>query len=398
MSVRTARQFAATSLAVALAASLSSCSSSSSTGSPADPVAASSSAATGDPHIANVTVTAAKGCTIDRTTFDAGALTFKITNQDATAVSEIEMLGGERIVGEKENLPPGFSGSFVVNVPAGSYSLYCPGASQEKTPLTVTGAAATAANSSSAALLAEGAKQYAGYVNTQVEYLVQTTTAMATALRGTDLVAAQNAYKKARPYYEKIEPVAESFTTGKSDLDASIDARAGDVPPATWTGFHRIEKGLFQDKSLTGLAPFGAGLVTNVKKLQTLTASLTYQPFELANGAQELLDEVSSSKITGEEERYSRIDLLDVQGNVEGAEQAFADLQPGLVAIDPALAASITAKFAGLKKLLDTYRNPSDSSGFVLYTTLTATDKRALAAAVKAVQEPLSRVASKVAH
>ena len=40
-----------------------------------------------------------------------GALTFKITNKDATAVSEVELLSGERIVGEKENLPPGFSGT-----------------------------------------------------------------------------------------------------------------------------------------------------------------------------------------------------------------------------------------------------------------------------------------------
>ena len=120
-------------------------------------------------------------------------------------------------------------------------------------------------------------------------------------------------------------------------LDPAIDSRADDVPVSKLTGFHRIEYGLFQQKSLTGLATFGAGLVANVQKLQTLAKGLKYQPAELANGAVELLDEVSKSKITGEEERYSHIDLLDFQANVEGSEQAFANLQPGLAKIDPTL-------------------------------------------------------------
>jgi len=405
MSVLIVRRFGAVSVAIAVIASLAGCGGSSSGssgaaagGSSGGSVGGLSGASAGDPHTANVTVTAAAGCTSDRTSFTAGPLTFKITNKDATAVSEIELLGGERIVGEKENLPPGFSGTFTVTVAAGAYSLYCPGAATEKTPLTVTGSSAAPTGAGSGALLAEGAKQYAGYVNTQMGYLVTTSRTLAAALKGSDLAAAQQAYQKARPYYERIEPVAESFTTGKDDLDAAIDAREGDVPASSWTGFHRIEKGLFKTRSVKGLSSYGAGLVSNVQKLQKLTESLSYRPYELANGAQELLDEVSSSKITGEEERYSHIDLLDFQGNAEGAQQAFADLQPGLTQIDPALATTISTNFATLNTLLDKYRTSAGASGFVAYGRLSGADKRALAAAVKAVQEPLSRVASKVAQ
>lgn len=357
-----------------------------------------SSSSGGDPRVANVTVTAAKGCTSDKTSFPAGGVTFKIKNQDATAVSEVELLSGERIVGEKENLPPGFSGSFAVNVDGGTYSLYCPGGTPEKSSVTVTGKAAGSSDETTSALLDTGAKQYAQYVDQQVGVLVTTSQALATALKGTDLTAAQKAYMKARPYYERIEPVAESFTVGKDDLDASIDARDGDVPAGQWTGFHRIEKGLFQDKSLTGLSTYGDKLVADTKRLQSLTNGLTYKPFELANGAQELLDEVSSSKITGEEERYSHIDLLDFQGNDEGAEQAFANLQPALQKIDPALTAKIQSSFTALDTLVDKYRTTSNPSGYQLYTSLTNSDKQQFAAAVKAVQEPLSQVASKVAN
>jgi iron uptake system component EfeO len=390
------RQLIVAAAALAVAGGLSACGSDTSNTTPGG--AASPSTAAGDPHTLNVTITAAGGCAADRTSLDAGAVTVKVANKDATGVSEIELISGERIVGEKENLPPGFSGDFTVQVEAGTYSLYCPGATTEKTPITVTGTATSSADTSTDALLATGAKQWGEYVQTQVGYLVTGAQALTTALKGTDLTAAQTAYKKARVYYEKIEPVAESFASGKQDLDADIDAREGDVPVAQWRGFHRIEKGLFADKKLAGLAKYGDELVTNTKKLQTLTTGLTYKPFELANGAQELLDEVSASKVTGEEERYSHIDLLDFQGNVEGAQQAFADLQPGLAKIDSALASNVSAQFAALNKLVDKYRTAADPSGFKLYSELTASDKKALANAVKAVQEPLSKVASKVTH
>jgi iron uptake system component EfeO len=355
------------------------------------------SALGGDSRTATVSITAADGCQISSTTFPAGALTFKIANQDATAVSEVELVSGERIVGEKENLPPGFSGTFSVDVEGGTYSLYCPGAKQENTAITVTGSAPSLTGGSVAALLKSGTDDYAKYVTLQAGYLLSSAKALRSAIASGDLASAQAAYEKARPFYEKIEPVAESFTIGKNNLDSDIDARAGDVPAARWEGFHPIEKALFQDKSLEGLARLAAGLVVNVEKLQKLTNGLTYQAYELANGAQDLLDEVATSKITGEEERYSHIDLLDFQANDEGAEQAFAELQSALTTIDPQLTATIASRFTSLDALVDTYRTGSNPSGFDYYGVLTQIDKRKLAAAVKAVQEPLSQVASKVA-
>ncbi|HJQ42991.1 MAG TPA: iron uptake system protein EfeO [Jatrophihabitantaceae bacterium] len=370
---------------------------------------ACSSSAGGDPQSTppsassrtTVEVTAAKGCTPDRTEFRAGGITFDVTNKDATAVTEIEVFDGDRIIGEKENLPPGFSGSFTITASAGTYTLYCPGARVENVTLTVTDVGSSSATNTSgadvAALLKTGVAQYATYVNDQVARLLAASKRLDEALTGKNLAAAQKAYIDARPFYEKIEPVAESFTVGKDSIDADIDARANDVPAAEWRGFHRIEKGLFTDKSLTGLAPYGTRLVADVAKLQSLTAKLSYQPTELANGAQELLDEVAASKITGEEERYSRIDVLDIAFNVAGSRQAFTQLEPALKKIDAALAGTIDERFDALAKLIDTYRTTADPSGFVRYTALTVDDKRTLAAAVKAVQEPLSRVASKVA-
>ncbi len=346
---------------------------------------------------AAITVTADKGCTIDHAMLAAGGIDFTVKNVDATAVTEVEILSGDRIVAEKENLPPGFSGSFSVTAGAGDYTLYCPGATPERSPIKITGTSA-AVDTSTAGLAKQASKGYAAYVNTQVGYLVTATKKLSTALHGTDLAAAQAAYAGARPFYEKIEAVAESFP----GLDPKIDERADGVPPTSIQGFHRIEYGLFKVKSLKGLAPYGEALVTNVRKLQARTKALAaqdmpYQLTELANGAQGLLDEVAASKITGEEERYSHIDMLDFANNDEGAEQAFAQLTPILEKSDPALTKLIQDRFKALDQLVEQYRDASEPSGYVLYTKLTTADKRKLAAAIKAVQEPLSKVASKVA-
>jgi len=87
-------------------------------------------------------------------------------------------------VGAKENLPPGFSGTFSVTVDAGTCTLYCPGAQKENTAITVTGKAAGGGDSTADALLAQGTKQYAGSVTSQIGYLLQTSEALQTALQG----------------------------------------------------------------------------------------------------------------------------------------------------------------------------------------------------------------------
>ena len=92
------------------------------------------------------------------------------------------------------------------------------------------------------------------------------------------------------------------------------------------------------------------------------------QPASIANGAVELLNEVSASKITGEEERYSRIDLLDFAGNVQGAKAAFDAVKPLLTGAKAALAAQIDARFAAVDTALAAHKV---GTGYVLYTALT---------------------------
>ena len=77
------------------------------------------------------------------------------------------------------------------------------------------------------------------------------------------------------------------------------------------------------------------------------------EPAQIANGAVELLGEVSKSKITGEEERYSHIDLVDFEANVEGAKAAYQSRpRPGRWPRRPALAQEIDDRFADVESAL----------------------------------------------
>jgi iron uptake system component EfeO len=348
----------------------------------------------------SVTMTDA-GCPPAPTTISAGPVTFQIVNQDSGRSSEAELVQGDRILGEKENLTPGLSGSFSLELAAGDYEVYCPGAITERTPFTVTAGSSAepspagsggATDAELRAALRAATVGYATYVRQEVASLVSATARFAAAVEAGDIEAAKALYPVARIPYERIEPVAESF----GDLDPAIDIRIADVDDsATWTGFHRLEKALWVDRSLAGMTPIAKQLVADVGRLEALVETAAYQPAQLANGASELLDEVASSKVTGEEEAYSRIDLVDFAANSEGARAAFELLRPALDLVDPALSTTISDRFADVATALARYKR---GDGYVLHDELTQVDIRSLSAAVAALAEPLSQVAAKVVH
>ena len=331
----------------------------------------------------------------------AGPVTFTVSNKDASGVFEVELLSDKRILGEKENVIPGLKAvSFTVTLTGGQYQLYCPGASTEYKPFTVTGAAAAASGNGVSALLKDGTDGYAKYVSGQVDSLVLAVAALAKAVDSGDVAASQKAYAQARPFFERIEPVAESFP----DLDPALDLRVADVEPGTeWTGFHPLEKDLFESQAITEKSKaLAAGIVKNVGTLKALTAELetdgSYKPEELANGASGLLEEVQSSKITGEEEAYSKLDLVDFAANIEGSQQAFEYLKPALTEIDPTLTEQISSQFNTVTSALDSYTDPGALGGFKPYTDeLKKADAAKLTALIQSLQAPLAKIAEKVA-
>jgi iron uptake system component EfeO len=337
------------------------------------------------------------GCTPSDATVEAGAVKISVVNPGSTKTDEIELKNADGIImGERENLAPGLGSDFTLTLQPGTYVLNCTfqNDARDNGKLVVTGAATAKAASDDDATLAKAVTDYKAYVQKQADELTAATTTFVAALKAGDTQKAQDLFATTRSHYEAIEPIAESF----GDLDPEIDARVNDVADrASWTGVHRIEQILFTRKTTKGTERYADKLLADVKDLQSKIAGLDLQASQIANGAVGLLDEVSASKITGEEDRYSHTDLTDFQANFDGARKAFETLEPALEERgDAALVKQIDERIAAVQTGLDKYRRPDAASGFAPYSELTDADRKQFSQQVAALAEPLSLVAGKV--
>jgi iron uptake system component EfeO len=375
---------------------LSACGSSGSSSSSASTGA--SGAAASEPADQDVAITlTSKGCRPEPATITAGHVNFTITNKNASAVSEAELRTSDlsHILGEQENLTPGLSGGFSLNIQPGAYKIACPGASTAHWDLTVGGTAAGSTWQSDADLSA-AVTGYTSYVAANVADLVTHTQSFCDAIDAGNLDQAKVRYSPARIYYERIEPVAEIW----GDLDTEIDGRWENpvTVAADFVGFHRIEQLLWQDNTLTGAATLCTGLVAHEKQLQTLVGSAEYSPLEMAAGATDLINEAATAKITGEEERYSNVDLPTFKGNVDGAMEVFDLLKPYLSKNDPATVTLVQQRYqAVLTVLAPLQATPGYlDTGYVDYSQVTDAQRRTLSAAVNAFAESLSTISDEV--
>jgi len=233
---------------------------------------------------------------------------------------------------------------------------------------------------------------YKLYVLDNLEQFTSHSREFTDAINAGDLAKAQELYAPSRVYYERIEPIAELF----ADLDASIDAREDDyekgVKDPVFTGFHRLEYGLFHDQSTDGMEPFAERLMSDIEDLGQRVQGLTFPPETVVGGAAALMEEVAATKVSGEEDRYSRTDLWDFQGNVDGAKKIFELVKPLASKEDAAFVARVEENFASMETTLSHYyvEEGNVESGFVTYDKVSDADRRALVGPVTVLAEELS--------
>ncbi len=352
----------------------------------------SSEASDGD-----ITVTATdSGCDIGASEATTGNSTFQITN-NGSKVTEFYVYGeGDRVMGEVENIGPGLTRQLIVALPdPGTYQTACKAGmvgDGVRADFVVSGDAVRQADEDG--LLTEAASGYKRYVVSQIDALQETTASFVAAVKAGDVEGAKARFPIARSYYERIEPVAESFP---DDLDPRIDLREPDVEPgAEWTGFHRIEKDLWAQGLQPDTNAMADQLQANIDELaeKVKADDFTVDPIQVAGGAQGLLDEVAKTKISGEEDFFSHTDLWDFQANVDGAQAAISAVRPIIDEREPELGTSIDTRFAELDAELAKYRV---GDGFVFYDTVTEPQRQELSNKIDALSAEVSQVQSVVA-
>jgi iron uptake system component EfeO len=357
---------------------------------------ASTSAEEGSDAPAEITVEASDdACALSGTEGKTGSNTFVITNSGSKVTEFYVYDEGERVMGEVENVSPGLERKLIVQLTEpGTYQTACkPGMIGDgiRGDYTVTGDTVTIDTEGK---FKEAADNYKRYVNSQVEALVPAVEAFVAAIKSGDVEAAKAQFPTSRTYYERIEPVAESFP---DDLDPRIDLREADLEPGQkWTGFHALEKQLW----VTGLQPdanaLADQLVADVKELQAgvSTPEFTVDSTQIAGGAQGLLDEIATSKISGEEDIFSHTDLWDFNANLQGSQTAVASVRPILDERNPDLGKRVDQRFEESEALLEKYR---EGDGFVLYDKVTEPERQELSRSIDALSKEVSQVQGVIA-
>ncbi len=239
--------------------------------------------------------------------------------------------------------------------------------------------------------LSKETEEYKKFVEEQIDTLLKDSEKFAEVLKSGNLEEAKKMYPLIRMAYERSEPIAESF--GESDVN--IDFRLVDFKEEYnteegWRGFHRIEQILWEKNTTKGTEKYAIQLIDDIKELAAKIKTVEVTPDIMITGAVDLLNEVSTSKITGEEEIYSHTDLYDFRANIEGAEKIFEIFKPKLSKVDEKLVEELNIRFKEVNTLLDKYM--VDDKNYKSYTQLTNEDTRLLSEAVTKLGEPLAQL------
>lgn len=322
-------------------------------------------------------------------TVPSGQTVFHIQNNSGRKL-EWEILKGVMVVDERENIAPGLSDKMTVTLLPGEYEMACGLLTNPRGKLIVTDSGFKA-DDDTAALekLAQPLADYKAYVQAEAKQLVEKTAVFTAAVKAGDVEKAKALFADTRVHYERIEPIAELF----NELDPAIDARADDFKKREqdpeFSGFHRIEYALWEEKSTQGVADIADRLNADVLKLQAEIDALNFPPSKVVGGAAVLVEEVAGSKISGEEDRYSHTDLSDFQANIDGAQKIVDLFRSAVAAKNQALLDTVDGNFKQVNEILAKYKT---EQGFATYDKLSEADRKALQAPINTLAEELSKL------
>lgn len=298
----------------------------------------------------------AQACEPNAITVPAGRTTFEIENTSDRVV-EWEILSGVMVMAERENIAPGFRQTLTANLAPGTYEITCGLLSNPRGTLVVTPSEAYAAEAARPTLKAfiGPLSEYKVYLAMQGAALVDASTKLAEAIKAGKLEEARALYKEARTPYNRIEAVTDRIADLKNAIDPVADYLEKREQDPAFTGFHRIEYGLFTTGSTEALAPFTDKLVADVTALKQRLRETRLAPEDLAGSAGNLAARLA--------QQADKADPAELQDKLAGLDKMVGLLKPVLASAAPDVASDVDAKFAATQSALDKLKGPDGSPG-----------------------------------
>lgn len=302
-----------------------------------------------------VTVTDAT-CEPAELTVPAGKATFRIHNASERPL-EWEILDGVMVVAERENITPGLNATLTERLKAGTYDITCGLLSNPRGKLTVVATA-----ESEAAKAAPETRHFIGplseyrvYLNRRASDLIDATETLAERITAGDVEGAKEAWLAARQPWRQMAPVSGRIGDLANSMDplaAYLEKREQDTG---FTGFHRIEYGLWQASSTEGLAPVATQLAADAATLKDRLKALSLEPADLAGNAAALAERVAD-QATASQAPYSHADLAEFSADLDGIAKSALLVDPLVKDASPQASQALATALDGARATLDGFK------------------------------------------
>jgi iron uptake system component EfeO len=240
-------------------------------------------------------------------------------------------------------------------------------------------------------------EKYRFWLEENAASLIDWTSQIRGQIAAGDLNKALSRYATSRVQFGQIEPASRIFES----LNTRINAQAEDVPADEFTSFHRIEQALFAERTTDGLKPAADRLLKAVEKLKYKVTNAKLGALEIAEGTDATLEAIVSKELTGAEEPYSHLDLVDFAAGVEGSEAGFEAVRPLVAYEDQELTERIEAGFVkayeavnlhGLAAREQKVRPAAGGAVFIVFNALSPAEVRLLVEPMEALKKLFASV------
>ena len=317
--------------------------------------------------------------------------TFEINNQ-STGGGEIDLIdpANGAVYDEEVNLGPGTVTPMSLDVGSGRYAFLC--LFDDFSPLTGATVTVPGHTAGAAAILPVTyndliplAKQYQAYTEAGLKVLARETATVAADVRTGHLAAAKRDWLTAHLQYETLGAAYDAFGDFDDEVDGRADALGVNSPK--WTGFYRLEYGLWHGQSVKELTPVAATLSSDVNALLAWWPAQEIALLNVGLRTHEILENALEFQLTGHDDYGSGTTLA----NIAGTRELLTLLHPLLVPRYAGLPA-VYSGLALLQSLLEQQRRPNGT--WIPVSALPVRVRQAIDAACGQLDQELSPIAS----
>jgi iron uptake system component EfeO len=321
--------------------------------------------------------------------------TFEITsNADYGAEIDLTNPANGAVYDELQNIGPGTTAPMRLDVGSGKYAFLCEVEDFDPVvgPTVVVGghrAGTPAVLPITYNDLYPLAKAYAQHTEAGLQVLASQTATLAADVRGGNLSAAKSEWLTAHLQYETLGAAYDAFGTYDDEIDGRADAVGISSP--NWTGFYRLEYGLWNGQPTSELTPIAATLNTDVDELLAWWPSQQIPLVDIGLRTHEILENALEYQLTGHDDYGSGTTLATTLANIQGTRYLLSLLHPLLAPRYPQLS-QVYAGLNLLQSLIEKEQLPG--GGWVAVAALPVATHQAIDAACGQVLQELAPIAS----